>query len=366
MRILVAHNVPQARTGGMSRIMGEIHDRIAAKGATVEYFCADDVPTRYRNKWQRFTYPYLVAQRAREGKFDILNVHEPSGALATFLKSRVKVTVTSHGVEQRGWEISLEDRRLGRGGPAPRTQFLYPLTSLWQSRLALTRADHVFCLNTQDRSFLASRFAVPPTRITRIFPAASPVYAEQAAARDYTRFRRILFAGTWLSRKGNQDAIAAFAKSDPNLQFATLGAGASPETIRAAFPEPLRHRVIVIEAKSDREAAQAMADADAFLLPSVFEGTPLTLMEAMYSGLPIITTDTCGMRDVIRHKETGLLVPIRSPEAIAQAIAQLLAQPLLCRKIGSNAHREAAKDYTWDKSAEQVWQVYRRLLASSP
>ena len=366
MRILVAHNVPQARTGGMSRIMGEIHDRIAAKGATVEYFCADDVPTRYRNKWQRFTYPYLVAQRAREGKFDILNVHEPSGALAPFLKSRAKVTVTSHGVEQRGWEISLEDRSLGRGGPSPRTQLLYPLTSLWQSRVALTRAHHVFCLNTQDRDFLTSRFAVSSNRITRIFPAASAVYAEQATARDYNRFRRILFAGTWLTRKGNQDAIAAFAQTDPNLEFAVLGAGASPEVIRAAFPEPLRHRVIVIEAKSDREAAQAMADADAFLLPSVFEGTPLTLMEAMYSGLPIITTDTCGMRDVIRHKETGLLVPLRSPSAIADAVAQLFAQPELRRQLGSKAHREATAGYTWDKSAEQVWQVYRKLLAIGP
>jgi glycosyltransferase involved in cell wall biosynthesis len=362
MRILVAHNVPRARTGGMSRIMGEIHDRIAAKGAHVEYFCSDDVPPRYQNKWQRFTYPYLVAQRAREGKFDILNVHEPAGALAPFLKSRVKVTVTSHGVEQRGWEISLEDRKLGRGGPSSRTQVLYPLTSLWQSRVALTRADHVFCLNTQDRDFLISRFAVSPNRITRIFPAASPVYAEQAAARDYSRFRRILFAGTWLTRKGNRDAIAAFVQSDPMLQFATLGAGASAQNIRACFPEALRHRVIVIEAKSDREAAQAMAEADAFLLPSVFEGTPLTLMEAMYSALPIITTDTCGMRDVITHNQNGLLVPLRAPGAIAEAITTLKNDPVLRERLGRNAQQLATGQYTWAHSAEPVWRVYQELL----
>ena len=362
MRVLVAHNVPRARTGGMSRIMGEIHDRIAAKGAHVEYFCADDVPVRYRNKWQRFTYPYLVAQRAREGKFDILNVHEPAGALAPFLKSRIKVVVTSHGVEQRGWEISLQDRKLGRGGPSSRTQILYPLTSLWQSRVALTRADHVFCLNNQDRDFLISRFAVSPNRITRIFPAAAALYAEQAAVRDYKRFRRILFAGTWLTRKGNQDAIAAFAQSNPMLEFATLGAGASPENIRGCFPEALRNRVIVIDAKSDREAAQAMADADVFLLPSVFEGTPLTLMEAMYSGLPIVTTDTCGMRDVITQNQNGLLVPTRAPEAIAQAISSLQNDPGLRQRLGQNAHQLATGQYTWTHSAEPVWRVYQELL----
>ncbi len=362
MRILVAHNVPQARTGGMSRIMGEIHDRIASRGAHVEYFCSEDVPPQYRNPWQRFIYPYLVAQRAKAGRFDIVNVHEPSGALVALLKGKCKVTVTSHGVEQRGWEVSLEDKKLGRGGPSARTQILYPLTSLWQSRLALTQADHVFCLNHQDRAFLTQRFKISANKITRIFPAASPVYAEAAAARDYTRFRRILFAGTWLARKGNQDAVAAFAKAPETLEFVTLGAGADAARIRADFPEAVRHRVTVIDAHTDREAAQAMASADAFLLPSVFEGTPLTLMEAMYSGLPVITTDTAGMRDVIADRETGLLVPPRSPDAIAQAIALLTQELNLRRKLGTNAHREAIARYTWEQSAEPVWRVYQQLL----
>jgi len=362
MRILIAHNVPQARTGGMSRIMGEIHDRIAALGAQVEYFCSENVPPQYRNPWQRFTYPYLVAQRARAGRFDIVNVHEPSAAFISLLKGKCKVTVTSHGVEQRGWEVSLEDKKLHRGGPSARTQILYPLTSLWQSRLALTQADHVFCLNHQDRAFLTQRFKISGNKITRIYPAASPVYSEMAAARDYTRFRRILFAGTWLARKGNQDAIAAFATLPDHLEFVTLGAGADPAHIRACFPEAVRHRVTAISARSDREAAEAMANADAFLLPSVFEGTPLTLMEAMYSGLPIVTTATAGMVDVIAHNETGFLVPTRSPEAIAQALTTLAQNPDLRRKLGTNAQREATTRYTWEHSAEPVWRVYQQLL----
>ncbi len=362
MRILVAHNVPRARTGGMSRIMGEIHDRIAAHGAHVEYFCSEDVPAKFRNPWQRFTYPYLVAQHAKAGRFDIVNVHEPSGALIALLKGRCKVTVTSHGVEQRGWEVSLEDKKLNRGGPSARTQILYPLTSLWQSRLALTQAGHVFCLNHQDRAFLTQRFKISPNKITRIYPAAAPVYAEAAATRDYTRFRRILFAGTWLARKGNQDAAAAFATLPAHLEFATLGAGADAAHIRSHFPEAVRPRVTVISAQSDREAAEAMASADAFLLPSVFEGTPLTLMEAMYSGLPIVTTATAGMADVVAHNETGLLVPTRSPEAIAQALTSLAQDPSLRRKIGAKAQREATSRYTWEHSAEPVWRVYQQLM----
>ena len=77
-----------------------------------------------------------------------------------------------------------------------------------------------------------------------------------------------------------------------------------------------------------------MSESDVFLLPSVFEGTPLTLMEAMHSGLPIVTTDVCGMRDVIRNGESGILVPIRSPGNIAQAINQLAGDSELRQRLG--------------------------------
>ncbi len=339
--------------------MGEIHDRIAARGAEIEYFCAEDVPAKFQNRWQRFTFPYLVARKAQQGKFDIVNVHEPSGAIVALRPGKAKVVVTSHGVEQRGWEVSLVDKKLGRGGPSWKTKILYPATSLWQSQLALRRADHVFCLNEQDRAYLAGKSKA----VTRIYPAASPLYAEAARHRDYRGFRRILFAGTWLARKGHRDAVAAFAQADPLLEFATLGAGASAEKIRADFPESIRNRVVVLETRSDREAAEAMAAADAFLLPSVFEGTPLTLMEAMYSGLPIITTDTCGMRDVIENEKTGLLVPPRCPEAITVALTRL-SDRTFRERLGRAARAKALDQYTWDRSAETVWKVYRALMSN--
>lgn len=365
MRVLVAHNVPRARNGGMSRIMGEIHDRVALHGFKIDYFCAEDVPDRYRNKWQRFTFPWLVHRRAREGRYDIVNVHEPSGALMALSKGKAKVVVTSHGVEQRGWEIQLQDLRLGRGGPSFRTRLIYPPTSLWQSHLALVRADHVLCLNFEDRRYLREHFGIPGERITRIFPAAAHTYAAAAVNRDYRRFRRILFAGTWLARKGNLDAARAFAilaQRYPNLEFAALNAGVSPETVREAFPPALRNRVLVIETRSDAEATQALADADVFLLPSIFEGTPLTLMEAMYAGLPIVTTKTCGMADVVLHAETGLLVPMRSPEAIVAAIERYAADPTFAAHLGRCGQIAATMRYTWEAAAKPVTRVYKQLL----
>ena len=125
MRILVAHNVPRARTGGMSRIMGFIHDRVVEAGYTVDYFCADDVPSCLKGCQARLVFPLLVRKRAVESArlgrpYDIINVHEPSSAPVSMLRGAMgspKIVVTTHGVEKRGWKLAREELRLGRGGP---------------------------------------------------------------------------------------------------------------------------------------------------------------------------------------------------------------------------------------------------------
>src|SRR4051812_5821605 len=124
MRILVAHNVSRSRNGGMRRIMGLVHDQFVLARHHVDYFCADDVPARLRGRWARFSFPLLVRHKARiaarSGQpYDLINVHEPVSAAIAAWKSAAGnplVVVTSHGIERRGWDLSVEDLRLGREG----------------------------------------------------------------------------------------------------------------------------------------------------------------------------------------------------------------------------------------------------------
>jgi len=372
LRILVAHNVPRARTGGMSRLMGFIHDRVVQAGHRVDYFCSEDVPRQLNGRWARFTFPALVWRHtraaARRGEpYDLVNVHEPSGAALVLDKrttGKPVVVVTSHGVERRAWELALEDVRLGRDGPGWKSRLVFPLTRLWQADLSLRRADHIFCLNDQDRDYLAARYGIPHRQVTRIFPAADAAYAAAAADRDYTRAARLLFAATWRKNKGIEDLVPAFvtlAARHPSLELTVLGAGVPHETVWAAFPEAIRHRIRCIQTRTEAETAAAFAEADLFVLPSLFEGTPLTLMEAMASGLPTVTTATAGMKDVIRDGATGLLVPIRSPEAIAAALERLLQGPTVRASLGHAARTEALRRYTWGQVAVPVLEAYQKL-----
>ncbi len=353
--------------------MGFLHDRVVRAGHRVDYFAAEDVPDKYRGggRAARLAFPRLVWRHVLDAQgrgepYDVVNVHEPSAAVVTtrLRGNAVRTVVTSHGLEERAWALALEEGRLGRGGPRLRSRIVHPLTALRQAKRALRNADHVFCLNETDKAYLIDRYGRDPTSITHIVPGADTVFAEAAGDRQYIAVRRLLFAATWRPNKGILDLVAAFealAAAHADLELVVLGAGVSEESVRSSFTPATRSRVRWHRTANERETAAAFAETDIFLLPSLFEGTPLTLMEAMMSGLPIVTARTCGMQDVIRDGENGLLVPIRRPDALTRAVNRLCEDSALRKRLGRTAQSEALASYTWDRVAERVVHAYQRL-----
>ena len=352
--------------------MAFTHERLSDAGYDVDYLNAD-APVAGPSILRRFAFPLAVSERvraaARSGRpYDLVNIHEPSAVpaiLARRFGSQARVVVTTHGVEQRAWALALEEGRLGREGPSVKSRIVYPLSSLWQSRIGLTRADHVLCLNEEDRQYLIDRFRIDASRVTRIFPGADDVYAEAARRRDYSRADRLLFAGTWRKNKGIEDLAPAFSTllgSFPRMTLVVLGPGVPDADVLRWFPEWVRPAVTCVTGAGDAETARLFAGADLFVLPSLFEGTPLTLVEAMASGLPIVTTQVCGMKDLIEHGRNGLLVPIRSPEAIVRAVRDLVDDADRRRQLGMAAQHDALTHYTWDHAADRIAAVYDRLL----
>lgn len=375
LRILVAHQVETGRTGGMSRIMGFIHDRLVGHGHVVDYFCAADVPPRWRTgPGRRFAFPWLVRRVAalaarQRTPYDIVNVHEPHALPLTVRRGAIgspAVVVTSHGLERRAWALAKEEERLGRSSIAMKTRLTYPLTSLWPASRGLRRADHVFCLNSDDRDYLIRWFGRSPESITRIFPGADLSYS--SAPRSYEVAGLMLFAAAWRDNKGTADLVPAFVRlagRHPSLTLLVVGAGVPDSLIRRSFPSGLHDRIVCEAPETEEGTIAAFARADLFLLPSLFEGTPLTLVQAMMSGLPIVTTATCGMKDVIADDVSGLLVPTRSPDAIVLAVDRLLNDSSLRERLGRTARKEAIARYSWDAVAVPVEEAYLRLRSRS-
>jgi glycosyltransferase involved in cell wall biosynthesis len=92
---------------------------------------------------------------------------------------------------------------------------------------------------------------------------------------------------------------------------------------------------------------------DLFVFPTLFEGDPLTLREAMAAGMAIVTTDMFPMKEILVAGKTALLVPPGDSVALADAVCRLIEEPGLARRLGENA-RLASRTRTWDDVARDV------------
>ncbi len=102
--------------------------------------------------------------------------------------------------------------------------------------------------------------------------------------------------------------------------------------------------------------------ADAFVLPSLFEGLPLVALEAMASEVPLVGTRVCGTEEAIGSEECGWLVPPRDPRALALALAQVLEHPQEAARRAQNAARRVREGFTAARMAQETDAVYREAL----
>jgi len=102
--------------------------------------------------------------------------------------------------------------------------------------------------------------------------------------------------------------------------------------------------------------------SDVVVLPSLREGTPLVLLEAMACGKPVVATRVGGIPEIVEHGEGGLLVRPKDVEGLSKAILTLLEDPGLREEMGKKARRRAVKEFDWDIKADEVIRVYKEVL----
>lgn len=114
------------------------------------------------------------------------------------------------------------------------------------------------------------------------------------------------------------------------------------------------------------DMVRVFAQAHIVTLPSYYgEGIPKVLIEAASSGRPIIATQERGCREIVHDGENGLLVPSRSPEALAEAISTLVAAPELRKKMGARGRQMVVEGFSKEKVAQETLALYQELLGQS-
>ncbi len=368
LRVLfVAGFCGDERTGAGNAVHS-LAGALRARGHAVDLWFAEDFTAAVTaGRRARLLFPIAAARRIQREAvhYDVIVLHEPS-AMPYLLARKWNAAlppcvVMSHGVEQHSWDLHAE-----RTPRSLKARLFHPLTELAQANYSLRHADAVVCLSNDDAEYLEQRLGVSAARIHRI--------SNGVDARRFTPHWSVsaqpglVFVGSWIPRKGTQEFVKAFAelrRSRPDLRASVLGAGLSVETVRKDFAAADRESVSVVPSVSRHELPTLLARDQIFVLPSHFEGMPLTLLEAMATGLPCVTTNICGMRDVVAQGTDGFLISPGDTAALVATLNTLLASSELRRRIG-NAARQSAEKRTWERCAGEIAAVLQQVAGSKP
>lgn len=144
------------------------------------------------------------------------------------------------------------------------------------------------------------------------------------------------------------------------VRFAVVGEGdMRDEVARRIAGGPLRETTRLVDFGGRVEPY--LAALDVFVLPSLWEGMPISVLESMTFGLPVVATAVFGTPEAVEDGRTGILVPPRDAPALAEAMGRMAADAGLRERMGA-AGREAAKRFTVDRSVEATLVAYERAL----
>jgi glycosyltransferase involved in cell wall biosynthesis len=173
--------------------------------------------------------------------------------------------------------------------------------------------------------------------------------------------------GTFKRQKGHAilvEAVAGVAARFPGLHVLLVGDGELAGDVRAQVKAAgLAERVHLLGAQ--REVPQLLAASDSFVLPSLWEGLPVALVEAMASELPIVATAVSGTSQVMEDGVTGWLVPPGDPAALAAAMADLLANPERAAARAAAGRTRVATAFSARRQAEQLVDLFRRAAPAA-
>lgn len=166
------------------------------------------------------------------------------------------------------------------------------------------------------------------------------------------------------AQKGLEHLIAA-ARHVPEAVFAVAGEG--PERValeRAVVGEGVSDRFHLLGHRTD--ISELLAASDLFVLPSLFEGLPVSVLEAMAAGTPVVASDVPGTREAVIDQVTGTLVAPADAMALAAGIRRVLSDRALAGRLAANGRARVADHFSADAMARGVERVYEEVLRLRP
>jgi glycosyltransferase involved in cell wall biosynthesis len=236
-------------------------------------------------------------------------------------------------------------------------------------RAGVTLGGRIVAVSHELARQLGRDLLVPASRIATIANGVRGVPFAPSTLRDELGLvredRLVLAIGNLYPVKGHRHAVEALGLLQgrhPRLHLAIAGRGETAVALREQAAElGVAHRVHLLGLRAD--IANLLAAADIFVLPSLSEGLPLALLEAMFAECPIVASDVGEVRNVLANGDAGILVPPADARPLAAALDTLLEAPTHARELAVRAGRRAALEYDISRMVARYAALYEELLS---
>ena len=173
---------------------------------------------------------------------------------------------------------------------------------------------------------------------------------------------KILFLGRMCKEKGIGELLAVMPKIKekyPDVHLYLGGIWEDQELQAEAVA--LKDYVTDLGWVSGVEKQDYLRECDIFVMPSYFEGQPVSILEAMANACGIVASRIGGIPDMIIENETGILVKTQDKQTLEEGLCRLLAEPALCRRLGENARRKIENEFSIEDNIKQLLAVYESI-----
>ena len=238
-------------------------------------------------------------------------------------------------------------------------------------RVLMARTDRVIVSAKSVRDFYVEQIHADPAKIDVVYNAVDWKSIQPSQSREQMRASLGLDRGAKIAgviarlteQKGHHYLFQAMTMPAlADLQLIVVGDGDLRDVLKAeAQALGIASRVHFLGAR--RDLGNLLAAMDVFVMPSLWEGLPLSMILAMGAALPVVTTAVAGIPEIVQHGRTGWLVPAGNAAALATALIEIFADPARAAAVGAAARAFVLPRFGVDGYVDSMVGLYDRLLA---
>jgi len=374
LSILLAGDYPPDPTLGSSKVFYKLQEEFRALGHRCDIVFGDDIGAPSFRQIGQVVAPWRAAnaivRRMEQTPYDVIDVASAEGLWIGVgrkfgVYARTALISRSNGLEHLNYRRMVDDHHAGLTRKGWTRRIWYPLTRLSQVQVAARLADKLLLLNEVDRRYAVEEGWKDAADIDVVPHGVSARYLrDDAGPGVVARGQGLLFCGSWDHAKGIAYVTAAFEllrARGRDVRLTVLGAGVPDEVVLDAFSAAARPFVTAIARLPEEAVIDLYRRHDVLVWTPTYEGFGLVLLEAMSQRMAVVATPIGCAPSLVRDGDNGLVVPVRRPEATADAVERLLDDAALRRRLG-DAARAAVEGMTWRATALKTLDVYARAL----